>query len=85
MSRRHAGQGTLVLFSMKCCYYENKDAPTLKKITEKSNESSFHKSNKTVVRRIFSGTSSSNSDNEENEPIYESAKELDIKSVKSLS
>ena len=38
------GQGTLVLFSMKCCYNENNENTTLKKITEKSNDSSIHAS-----------------------------------------
>ena len=81
------GQGTLVMFSMKCNYYESNKNVSLKQISEQSNESSIHAphSNSGVLKRGVNGTSTSSFDIEENEPIYESAKELNIKIVKSLS
>ena len=78
------GQGTLVMFSMKCNYYESNKNVSLKQISEQSNESYASHSNRGVLKRGVSGTSTSSFDIEENEPIYESAKELDIKAVKSL-
>ena len=69
---------------MKCNYYESNKTVSLKQISEQSNESYVSHSNRGVLKRGVSGTSASSFDIEENEPIYESAKELDIKIVKSL-
>ena len=65
---------------MKCIYYECNKSVSLKQISEQSNESSARASQSRQLRGV-NGSSTSSIDLEENEPIYESAKELDIKTV----
>ena len=61
---------------------ESEKSLSLKVISEKSSESSRHLSNQ--VKKSHRKSSNSSFEIEQNKSIYESAKELDIKIVKSL-